>query len=215
MWSSRSYSKKAPKQVVQHVPIAGKLGLLSAGLLLAFGLVACGSADPDCGSSATQDLIIQIVQEHRDVIFSEPAGLVGAVLGIRTKTGVGTQAISNSTAGKSISARVASTIQDVCGRLPQGTFALRCASGLSPELSADAGFKALSDEKQQMLNKAREETTFTLDTIRTNSKDADTKAVSCTANLNAKFEDGYAHEEITYKVEKTSDEKLYATIYGL
>jgi hypothetical protein len=74
-------------------------------------------------------------------------------------------------------------------------------------------------EKENMYKKTKEKVkeaaVYTLDTIRINSKDADTKAVSCVAKLNVQFEGGGAQMEINYKVENTTDGKLYATVYGL
>jgi hypothetical protein len=124
-----------------------------------FNLVMANN--PDCGSSATQELVVQVVNEHPELTFGSH--------------GVGSMAAANST---------------ILTRLGYSRY-------------------------WEILERAKKETTFTLDTIRTNSRNPDTKAVSCTANLNARFEDGTAHQELKYTVEKTSDGKLYATLHGL
>ena len=65
------------------------------------------------------------------------------------------------------------------------------------------------------MDKALGKLVYRLDVIRMKARNADTKAVSCTAELNADVVDGNAHKEINYTIEKTTDEKLYATVYGL
>jgi hypothetical protein len=46
-------------------------------------------------------------------------------------------------------------------------------------------------------------------------KDSDTNAVSCAAKLNAKIGDYGATVDITFKVETTTEGKLYATVHNL
>jgi hypothetical protein len=66
MQSSHSSSKNPLKQVIQHGPTCGKLVAISAGLLFLLPLTNCGRSDPDCGSSVTQDLIVQIAKDHKN-----------------------------------------------------------------------------------------------------------------------------------------------------
>jgi hypothetical protein len=47
------------------------------------------------------------------------------------------------------------------------------------------------------------------------ARDSDTKAVTCAAKLNLKIGDDSANLDITFKVETTTEGKLYATIHGL
>ena len=52
--------------------------------------------------------------------------------------------------------------------------------------------------------------TYWLESIRMTAKNSDTKAVSCAAKLNAKIGDDSANVDITFKVERTVEGKLYA-----
>jgi hypothetical protein len=62
----------------------------------------------------------------------------------------------------------------------------------------------------------QKEMKYTLDVIRTTAKDQGTGALTCAATLNGEAgKYGAAKLPITYKVEKTSDGKLYVTVYGL
>jgi hypothetical protein len=57
---------------------------------------------------------------------------------------------------------------------------------------------------------------YSLNTIRLENKDETTGAVKCEARLHATIPDfGAAEEDISYKVEKTTDGQLYATLEGL
>ena len=60
---------------------------------------------------------------------------------------------------------------------------------------------------------------YTLNSIRMTAKDSTTGALTCAADLNLKLSNvgkpNGADEDITYKLEKTSDNQLYATVYGL
>jgi len=58
---------------------------------------------------------------------------------------------------------------------------------------------------------------YNLDAIRTTDKNEATGAVACAANLHAVAEkyESSAEEPITYKLEKTSDGQLYATVFGV
>jgi hypothetical protein len=68
----------------------------------------------------------------------------------------------------------------------------------------------------------RQSASYWLESIRMTAKDSDTKAiscaaklVSCAAKLKAKIGDHGANVDITYKVEMTTDGKLYATVHNL
>jgi hypothetical protein len=50
---------------------------------------------------------------------------------------------------------------------------------------------------------------------RTTAKDAQTGSVACKATLTAEVEGKNASSEISYSIEKSSDGKLVATVYGL
>ena len=169
--------------------------------LSVFALAGCGNDGLDCGSAATRELIVQIVQENPDKSFGAADAFFGGV-------GVGSSAVSNSTAMKSVLASERNRVDAACCD-KGGCRAATCNSDGDPE------YRRLVGEERQIWDRARRETSFSVDTIRMNSRNADTAAVSCSANLNAKFEDGQAHKEIEYKVEKTTDGKLFATIYGM
>jgi hypothetical protein len=64
-------------------------------------------------------------------------------------------------------------------------------------------------------DKAQEAVVYTLDLIRTEEINPQTKAVMCKADLKASIKRwGEANTEIAYKLEKTSDNKLYGTIFS-
>jgi hypothetical protein len=56
---------------------------------------------------------------------------------------------------------------------------------------------------------------YSLETIVTTAKDAQTGSVACKATLTAEVEGKNASSEISYSIEKSSDGKLVATVYGL
>ncbi len=169
--------------------------------LCVFALAGCGNDGVDCGSAATRELIVQIVQENPDKSFGPDNAFFGSF-------GVGSSAVNNSTAMKSVLASKGNRVDAVCCD-KGGCRAATC----NPD--DDAEYRRLLGEQHQIWDRGRRETSFSVDTIRMSSRNADTAAVSCSANLNAKFEDGQAHKEIEYKVEKTTDGKLFATIHGM
>jgi hypothetical protein len=74
--------------------------------------------------------------------------------------------------------------------------------------------QAKSEQKAADQN-IRDSATYWLESIRMTAKDSDTKAVTCAAKLNAKIGDDGANVDITFKVETTTEGKLYATVHNL
>jgi hypothetical protein len=63
---------------------------------------------------------------------------------------------------------------------------------------------------------ALENIAYNLENIILTKKDKEVGSVSCKARLNADIPGwGGAHQEITYKVEKTSEGEIYATVWGI
>ena len=121
---------------------------------------------------------------------------------------------------RSFTARMQGVFERVCGNVERGTVRLACEGGNgpsygAPDIKQDPEFRSLKNEEPLIIQSAKDRAVFTLNTIRTESKDPNTKAITCTANLNVKVGDGNAQREINYKVEITTDKKLYATVYGL
>jgi hypothetical protein len=179
------------------------------------------SGHPDCGSSATQDLIVQNAKDHPD------NRLINYVIG-------------NSELYKSVlndpqyAQRQVSLLKEWC---PKWHFQPTCQCVLSlwgefqpltdPEVmkkgeaavkKCEAAVKEIIESRSASLKKVANDmiktASYTLDTIRMNSN-ANTKAVSCVAKLNVQTSGGGAQMEINYKVEKMTDGKMYATVYGL
>ena len=63
--------------------------------------------------------------------------------------------------------------------------------------------------------KFRAEATYEIGTIRMTAKDATTEAVTCEAVLIAEMPKYRQEQPIRYKIENTTDGKLYATVWGL
>ena len=185
----------ASKRKRTLAPSLGVFGVIGI-IVVAAGVVMLGNRDGnragiDCGSPATKNLVIQIAKEHPDITFSLPANIVQSMLGVQSKAGLGSRALINSSEEKAIIAHMEVAMRRICAPLGQGTFELRCRSGLSPELSRDAEYQALQNQDRRLFEKAKRETTFALETIRMDSKDANTKAVSCTAESGCKFSRGH------------------------
>lgn len=189
--------------------------VLGVGLFPAIGdILTARSNEPNCSSDQTQGLIGKIASQHPERIFATQTGIVALIIGLSQQDGVGTRALAVSTAGRSIAERRDSLVKEICDPLPQGTMQLRCETGLSPQLSENAQYIQLNNEAANLATQAHAATTFSLDTIRMESKDAETGAVYCAANLKATFEDGTAEQPITYTVQLTTDNQLYAQVSG-
>lgn len=81
-------------------------------------------------------------------------------------------------------------------------------------MGAESIFKAMATV-EPLKKKATQSSIYRVDTIRMESRDASTKAVACSAEIYVQLEDGTgAQDEISYKVQNTTDGKLYVT-YGL
>jgi hypothetical protein len=68
-------------------------------------------------------------------------------------------------------------------------------------------------EKSAIWEKARQGASYRLgDTIATNSKSKDKRAVTCSALLSATVEDATAHKQVDFKVEQTADGKMSVSV---
>jgi hypothetical protein len=274
------FGKNTLKHVVQCGTTCGKFVAISAELLF-LTLTSCGSSDPDCGSSATQDLIVQIAKEHRDnKLINYAVSNSKSVQQSKQDASSLQSYVSRMKIIQEESRALQAQQQDeVCRRIeewkrqhppdmeesralqaqiPDSNIGIHHRQDVKPyipprcvlditrrdtiesiafkkglgeyNLSVQQKLSALTNEYNELQrsyldeqnkiakkaeDKAKEAAVYTLDTIRMNSKDADTKAVSCAAKLNVQIEGGGAQMEINYKVEKTTDGKLYATVYGL
>jgi hypothetical protein len=239
------------------------------GLLLAIALFIMagwwGSSDPDCGSSATQNLIVKIAKDHRenkllkhvvdnsDSLQSQMQNVPSSKLlevnlaNQKTITNDFSQnnarmhSVAGSTLGETgwpcqqtleaagMWSRVFSELGMPAGGLEDAS--PHCTQALAPYVNKGKQLQgALAELKNQegplksrveseqstIINDVIGRTaTYWLDSIRMTAKDSDTKAVSCAAKLNLKVGNDGANMDITFKVENTSEGKMYATVYGL
>lgn len=189
--------------------------LLSTVIAGAIGLAAC-SESPSCGSQAVQNVVESIAKEHPEVTFKQQTGIIGLIIGqAAQRPGIGLQAIASSSRVRSLNDRKNALETEICGPLERGTMQMRCQSGLSPELVKDTRYIELKNEIDGLMAQARESVTYSLDTIRMVSRNPDTNAVACVANITARFEDGAASKEINYTAEPTTDDKLHVSVSGL
>jgi hypothetical protein len=71
------------------------------------------------------------------------------------------------------------------------------------------------EQLAQLYNTGFNDAVYGVSAIRTTSKDASTKAVMCAADLTVSLGKWNTTAPITYKVEITSEDKLYATVWGI
>jgi hypothetical protein len=161
-------------------------------ITLLFCLVQSADAgpDPDCGSSQTRDLLNQLLNRH----WSE-VPTIG-------------QALRSSTASKADEARSDALAADCARKLGKKQKKLGDSVAC---IQNDPRWK----EGLRFLERAGRDTVLSVENIRVTAKDATTGAVTCAADLDVRFEDGHARNGILFTIERTTDGKLYGTIFGL
>jgi hypothetical protein len=195
----RSNSCNSFKDTVHRKSIFGKIVCVAALLFLGLPLVGCGDADPDCGSSATQDLVFQIMKEHPNNPLLTYA--IGRSDSVKKSVQQSMESVPS----------IQQNIKTIEAKIEEGGIERQSHARELVELQSK-----YADERQKAaantIEQAKEAASYKLDTIRVDSNDANTKAVLCTAKLYVQLEDSGAQKEISYTVEKTTDGKLYATI---
>jgi hypothetical protein len=158
-------------------------------LTLGFILAGCGSNKLSCDSSGARDLVTKILHEH------QPITLLGTAFSDNlAKLYSGEHDYQHSLRDCETSAHANETVNECADRLDR------------------ANVEMINKRTNDAYNSA----IYSLSAIRLESQDADTGAVTCDATLQVTIPNsGSAQQDITYKVEKTTNDQLYVTVGGL
>jgi len=177
-------------------------------------LAGCGD-DLDCASSGARELVAQIAKEHSAMIQTVQMVIERNLVQELTEK------------SETYCAEWVDKNPEII-RFPKGPYGVEephyCCGYVPPTPDArrrtriDSCRDTFDQKALENLRKTKTVVDYSLDAIRTSAKDETTGAVACAANLHAVAAEKYnasAEEPITYKLEKTSDGKLYATVFGL
>jgi hypothetical protein len=198
--------------------------IFSIGALLFFS----GGSEPDCGSSDAQSAVIEIAAEDLNnslinYAIANSAQVQESIkkLPITREYEIKERAVRNQILevqrrsfgrpapdagwGEAERARIRKADEDERG--------VTLLTKLQAELKSLE--KRATAEQTAIKDGEKKNAKYQLDTIRTNSKDPDTHSVTCTAKLIVGVAGMTANKEINYKIEKTSEGRWYATVWGL
>lgn len=157
-------------------------------------MCGCSKADPDCAANDAKNLVLRIAKEHSSV---SPAAVLSR----------------DTASAKAFRNKQQSETADLMSKArAQCNGNAGCLNQARIKIDNDSAERAQS-EGERVLAAA----IYSLDTIRLTGRDDVTRAATCAANLQVQFPDQWGNDEaqITYKLEITSDGKLYATVRGL
>ena len=193
---------------------------------------------PDCAGEATQELVFQIAKDHG--IF-EPSLAVQFYNENYTPLEKSAQQIAAETEAQQIRSEMgrqlwfaqqelgdkAIAYQAGLTSIPLDDYRQKVNRAEQAVATAQANIHAVEQVFEQAQRNAREalnhraydyvrkQIKYALDAIRMTDKNL-AGAITCAANIKAEAERYRSKEApITYKIEKTSDGRLYATVYGL
>lgn len=204
---------------------------------LAFSLF---STNPDCGSADTQTLVLKIAKDHPDNKLIKYAVTHSQSLQSEAQNLPSSKSLKDMlTRLKSLPDEINQLIvqygTNVCYRscVDQMNLLIKNVPQcqvLAPYQSKQSELQneqrdlqqqsrsesaTVQSDIQALANKAKEGAEYALNTIRMIGKNSDTGAVSCAANLSVQVAGDTQQMNITFTVEETTDEKLYATVQGL
>jgi len=100
-----------------------------------------------------------------------------------------------------------------CAAISEGRACIKKATAPVEQKSHEA--QAKLDTRLQEIDKAVKAATYSVDTIRVTAKNDETGAIVCAARLSVDIPSiGGAEQQVAYKVERTTDGKLYVTMLG-
>jgi len=167
------------------------------------------SSDPDCGSSSTISVVKQIAQDNADNKLAQF---------IRSHSPPDEVKALENDYRKAVLPLPGSykvfCLQDYCNPTLQQR--QEYDDLLRATQAAQVKATAISAKIDQIWKDSLAKVAYDLDTIRMTAKDDTTRGVTCAAKISATVPEwGGASMDITYKVEQTTDGKLYVTVYGL